>query len=205
MTTLSILNLIVRKSILFLLILFACVLSQVQAQTNVPINKLKSFGLLLSWPIVKEILPEGPGYAPKLIQGNLRVPLLNNETQHQVTILVQPQFNPVGNLPGQSQFTWEAGVNFGIAYEYLISEQVGILYAGAGIGPHFINVETNQQADGFIFSDNLFVGMHQFVGNRSWFLTYELKLRHISNAGLQNPNASIGNVFLGFGVSYFLF
>jgi len=32
-----------------------------------------------------------------------------------------------------------------------------------------------------------------------------LKLRHISNAGLQNPNASIGNVFLGFGVSYFLF
>jgi hypothetical protein len=194
-----------RNCILFILIFCACAISKVHSQTNVPINKLKSFGLLVNYPVVEEILPEGPAYAPILVQGNLRIPLLNNETRNQVTLLVQPQFNPVGNLPGQSQFTWEAGVNFGIAYEFLISEQIGILYAGAGIGPHFINIETNHQANGFIFSDNLFVGMHQFVGNRSWFLTYEIKLRHISNAGLQNPNAGIDNVFLGFGVSYFLF
>jgi hypothetical protein len=194
-----------RNSIYF--IFFFCAFSaiQLQAQNNVPINKLKSFGILVSQAVVGESLPEGPSYAPTLIQGNLRIPLLTNETRHQLTLLVQPQFNPVGNLPGQPQFTWEAGVNLGLAYEYLIHENVGILYAGAGIGPHFINVETSQQANGFIFSDNLFVGMHQFVGNRSWFLTYELKLRHISNAGLQNPNAGIDNVFLGFGVSYFLF
>jgi len=196
---------VMRNALFFILIVGVLSMSQLLAQNNVPINKLKSFGILASYAAVGEVLPEGPSYAPTLIQGNLRIPLLNNESQHQLTLLVQPQFNPVGNLPGQSQFSWETGVNFGLAYEYLIHEDVGIIYAGAGIGPHYINVETNLQANGFIFSDNLFVGMHQFVGNRSWFITYELKLRHISNAGLQNPNGGIDNVFLGIGVNYFLF
>ncbi len=175
------------------------------AQSNVPINKLKSFGLLVNWPFIEEALPEGPGYAPTIIQGNFRFPLLNNDSKHQFTMLLQPQFNPVGHLEGQSEYLWEAGLNVGFAYEYLISPQVGILYAGLGAGPHFVNVETSLQADGFIFSDNFYVGMHQFVGNQSWFLTYEVRFRHISNAGLQSPNGGIDNFFLGFGVSYFLF
>jgi hypothetical protein len=97
---------------------------------------------------------------------------------------------------------FETGVNLGIAYEYYIPQKA-ILFVGAGVGPHYININTDLQANGFIFSDNLFAGVHQIL-NPNWMLTYQVKLRHISNAGLQNPNVGIDNVFTGLGVSYFI-
>lgn len=191
-----------KRSVLALsLVLAAFMLS---AQNNWPLNRLKTIGLLVDYPVIEEVLPESidNGYAPILIQANLRVPLIRNNGVHQATLYVQPQFNPVKPITGYNQFLFEAGVNLGIAYEFYIPERA-IIFLGAGVGPHYINIETGLQANGFIFSDNLFAGVHQIV-NRHWMLSYQVKLRHISNAGLQSPNGGIDNVFAGVGVSYFL-
>ncbi len=173
-----------------------------------PINKIPSIGILANFTIVEETLPSeiGGGYAPTILQVNYRIPFLKKTGKHQLALLLQPQFNLVKAIPNQpSDFLFEAGINLGLAYEYLISPNFGIAYLGLGAGPHYINAETGIQANGFIFSDNFYAGLHQFVGNKTWFLTYEIRFRHISNAGLQEPNIGIDNFFLGIGVSYFIF
>lgn len=182
-----------------------CFLMGFNHAQQTPLNRLNSVGFLFNYPITEEKLPESisNGYAPILLQGNFRFPLIKNNGKNQLTFLVHPQFNPVKKIEGYNDFLYEFGVNFGFAYEYYIPEKA-ILYAGAGVGPHFINVVTSQQANGFIFSDNFFLGVHQIMSNRKWFMTYEVRFRHISNAGLQNPNAGIDNFFLGTGISKFM-
>lgn len=191
------------KSLIILFLFFVSV-NFTQAQQT-PLNRLSSVGFLFDYPITEEKLPESisNGYAPILLQGNFRFPLIKNNGKNQLTFLVQPQFNPVKKIKGHDDFLYEFGVNFGFAYEYYIPEKA-IVYAGAGVGPHYINVVTSQQANGFIFSDNFFVGIHQIMSNRKWLVTYEVRVRHISNAGLQSPNAGIDNIFLGVGISKFM-
>lgn len=171
---------------------------------NFPLNRLKTVGLLIDYPVIEEVLPEtvSNGYAPILIQANLRFPLIKNNGLHQATLYVTPQFNIVKPIAGFDKFLFETGVNLGIAYEYYIPQKA-ILFIGAGVGPHYINVDTDLQANGFIFSDNVFAGVHQIL-NPNWMLTYQVKFRHISNAGLQSPNGGIDNLFTGLGVSYFI-
>lgn len=193
-----------KKNFTLFLLVSLLAMGSVNAQGNLPLNRLKTIGFLADYPLVEEILPESVdnGYAPILLQVNLRFPLIRNLGKHQATLYVQPQFNPVKPIAGYNNFLFETGVNLGIAYEYYIPQKA-ILFVGGGVGPHYINIETNQQANGFIFSDNLFAGVHQIV-NPQWMLTYQVKLRHISNAGLQSPNSGIDNLFAGVGVSYFI-
>lgn len=177
-------------------------LSTLHAQ-NRPLNRLNSVGLLIDYPVIEEKLPESSsgGYKPLLIQANFRFPLIKNNGLHQATLYVTPQFNPVLPIPGKNKFLFETGVNLGIAYEYYIPN-TAILFLGAGVGPHYINIETSKQANGFIFSDNFFAGVHQII-SKEWLLTYQVKFRHISNANIQQPNGGIDNLFVGMGISYF--
>ena len=173
-----------------------------QGTDEIAFNHKNSYGVLVNLPINAENLPEGSEYKPYLFQLNFRLPLLKKEGKRQLSLLIQPQFNPVFNIDHQDEFVFEAGVNFGIAYEYLIKPHL-IAYGGLGVGPHYINVETSIQAEGFIFSDNFYVGMHQVSGDERWLLTYEVRFRHISNAGLVSPNIGIDNFFVGVGLGYF--
>lgn len=186
------------------MVLLAVVCQNMLHAQHYPLNRLKSVGLLVDYPVMEEKLPESTagGYKPLLIQANFRFPLIKNNGLHQATLYVTPQFNPVLPIPGYDKFLFEAGVNLGIAYEYYIPN-AAILFFGAGVGPHYINVNTDKQANGFIFSDNVFAGVHQIL-SKEWMLTYQVKFRHISNAGLQSPNGGIDNLFVGMGVSYFI-
>ncbi len=189
--------------ILTITLTFFCFSGKAQNEA-IGLNHLNSVGLLTNIPLNAENLPEGSEYKPILIQANFRFPLLKKEGRNQLSLLVQPQFNPVLNINHQAdEFIFEAGVNLGLAYEYLLSSHL-ILYAGAGVGPHYINVQTGIQADGFIFSDNFFIGMHQISADEKWLLSYEFRFRHISNAGLQSPNSGIDNFFGGIGIGYFI-
>jgi|SRR5690554_4220802 len=190
-----------NKLLLFLIVSSLFVTSAF-AQGHKPLNRLNSVGLLIDYPIIEEKLPEvnSGGYKPLLIQANLRFPLIKNNGLHQATLYVSPQFNPVLS-PSVDKFLFEAGVNLGIAYEYYIPN-AAILFFGIGVGPHYINISTDKQANGFIFSDNVFAGVHHILSPKL-MMTYQVKLRHISNAGLQSPNRGIDNLFAGLGISYF--
>ena len=186
----------------FFTIVFSLFTISLFAQSK-PLNRLNTVGLLIDYPIVEEKLSEFPagGYKPLLIQANLRFPLIKNNGVHQATLYVIPQFNPVLS-PKTDKFLFETGVNLGVAYEFYIPN-VAILFFGGSIGPHYINLNTDLQANGFIFSDNVFAGVHQIL-SPDFMMTYQVKYRHISNAGLQNPNGGIDNFFAGIGISYFI-
>ncbi len=178
----------------------------VYSQEKKCINRLPSAGMLIDYPLAEEILPESidNGYRPFLLQGFFRAPMLPAGTgKHQLTLYVTPQFNIAMPITGYKRFHYEAGINIGLAYEFCVG-QVATFFGGISAGPHFINIETSLQSGGFIFSDNLFGGIHQIV-NDKWMITYQIKLRHMSNAGIKNPNVGIDNVFAGLGLSYFLF
>ncbi len=76
-------------------------------------------------------------------------------------------------------------------------------YLLAGIGPHYISVHSEQQAWGFIFSDNLGVGLQFFATpHQSFDIGY--RFRHISTAGLAEPNLGINthNWYIGYRKRY---
>lgn len=188
---------------LLLLLLVAFWAEMLHAQ-HIPYNRKRTVGLLVDYAVDGYQLPEQPSgyYKPLLLQANFRFPLIKNNGLHQATLYVTPQFNPVLPMPGyDGKFLFEGGVNLGIAYEYYIPNSV-ILFFGGGVGPHYINIETSKQANGFIFSDNVFAGVHHIVSSKL-MLTYQAKWRHISNANLQKPNGGINNWFAGIGMSYF--
>jgi hypothetical protein len=97
---------------------------------------------------------------------------------------------------------FEAGVNVGLIYNLRLSKNL-LLDAGISSGPHFISINTNLQARGFIFSDNLIFGFSkQFEGKKTdWEFMVQTRFRHISNAGLKEPNTGIDNFILYFGIS----
>ncbi|HQE13197.1 MAG TPA: acyloxyacyl hydrolase [Flavipsychrobacter sp.] len=168
-------------------------------------NSQQSIGLLIDYPITSEKLPESTArvYRPILFQVNLRFPLLKKYERNQLTFQLQPQFNYVMKVEGLDLFFFEYGLNCGLAYEYYFHRNA-IFYTGIGTGPHYVNIETSYQKNGYIFSNNGFVGLHQLLGKSKWMMNYEVRFRHISNAGLQIPNSGIDNFFVGVGLSKFI-
>jgi hypothetical protein len=66
---------------------------------------------------------------------------------------IEPQINPVFNPNTDVEF----GVGVGIKYRYALTDAFSWYMMGS-IGPHFITVKTQDQANGFIFSDTIGVG-----------------------------------------------
>ncbi len=194
------------KASLIIIFSISVFLLQAQNEQNSTADERISFGLLVDGTIVKQKIKEGDNYYPTLIQLSFRLPLLHNKSRSQIALFFQPQFNPVNHIENQSsKLTFEAGLTIGVAYERLTKSEKGIIFAALSLSPHYINLESEQQAKGFIFSDNLSFGYHQLLGgNQNWFFTYEIKFRHLSNASINYPNISLNNILLGVGISRFL-
>ena len=106
----------------------------------------------------------------------------------------EPQVNPVrSNRPWDIEF----GTNLGIRTYWKINEGF-YFYQMLGSGPHFITAEVKRQANGFIFSDNAALGFMKNL-NTNLFINLQLRWRHISNAGLKDPNGGVDswNVLVG--------
>lgn len=120
-----------------------------------------------------------------------------------IDLLAQPQFNLTkyrytSTWPSASKDI-ELGINIGIVLRAnLFSDFLG-LYAAGSIGPHYLSGAPKRQARGFIFSDNVFVGMNIKV-IQNFYFDLRVGLRHISNAGLLTPNAGINNFIFSLGI-----
>ena len=99
------------------IVVLSLLLYSVSNSQETTLNRLSSVGFLFSYPITEEKLPESisNGYAPILLQGNFRFPLIKNNGKHQLTFLVQPQFNPVKKINKPV-----GGVNFSIGYHGIV-------------------------------------------------------------------------------------
>ena len=165
------------------------------------------YGGLVGLTLVTEKLPEGLEYAPLKFMGQLEYPLRTkrfsgNEARWRV--IVEPQFNwvflPVREgLTGiERQRAYEFGANAGIRYRLPVAPSWS-LHAQISAGPHYISRAYVQQAGGYIFSDNFALGTEVTL-RPGVDLLVQGRFRHLSNAGLQNPNKGLDNFFLMLGL-----
>ena len=97
----------------------------------------------------------------------------------------------------------EIGLNFGVSYTQPLFYKLK-LTAAIGTGPHFISLNTSRQAHGFLFSDNIELGLAYPV-SKMIDVNLKARYRHISNAGFKDPNGGIENLFFVLGITQFLF
>lgn len=146
-------------------------------------------------------IPEG-SYDPILLIGHFGIDLKRyfselKDHRGSLTFFLEPQFNPVVN----PKTDYEFGIGLGLQYRYPITDTVSIFVMGS-VGPHYISVVTEKQANGFIFSDVLGAGFYFYLTKDS-AITAGYRFRHLSNAGMAQPNLAIENHFATIGYSVF--
>lgn len=113
----------------------------------------------------------------------------------------EPQFNFVkGDNTKKGSVDYEFGLNLGIRNYVKINEGF-YFYQMLGSGPHYISAIVVRQVNGFIFSDNMGIGTLLRLTQKNLFLNFQAVFRHISNAGLNNPNGGINSVNFTIGLS----
>ncbi len=157
------------------------------------------FGAHVGIPIVNEHLAEGWTYLPWQLLFTCELHHFHPGDRRGLVVLAEPQLIWAHFSP-KRKTSWEAGVN--LVAEYRIpAGQRHAVHLAVGAGPHYLASDFQQQASGFIFSDNFTAGWHfQSAPHRPAF-DLKLRFRHISNAGLQEPNLGIDTWFLILGIS----
>jgi len=179
-------------------LLFLSILLLSQDSTRL-INQ-KTAGVLVEYASPYYYLPEGPRYYVLLTGGTFSFPLFKAKKNFNMSIDIFPHYGFVWvDFEGSN---YEFGVNVRLGANFSLSPN-DVLRLKLASGPHYITVETEKQANGFIFSDYfLLVYNRRFFINKSPFsIEFEFGYRHISNAGLQEPNRSISNIIFGIGIN----
>lgn len=182
------------KIIIFIILSVFSLQSESQ-ETSKQFFSEKGFKIGLS--IYSIELPEGQYYKPLLLMGNFGWELTKKDKKGKWWIMFEPQLNPV--FLDSKLKELEFGINVAIRYQYKICNK-SFFYSQLGSGPHFITIPTSRQAHGFIFSDNLAIGLSNKIGG-NWKFETEFRIRHISNANLMTPNRGMNNLFIMIGLN----
>lgn len=156
----------------------------------------RATGAMVQYGINYYDLPEGYGYRPLLVSHYQRFPLIRTARNVGFAIDIGPQIG----MAYTDNFNLELGLfiylNLGIALTDW--DMISLL---AGAGPHYISVETERQAKGFIFSDNFLLAYRRklLLSREPYELSFYGGFRHISNASLKQPNGGIDNIMIGLG------
>ena len=101
----------------------------------------------------------------------------------------------------QPRIQWEGGATAGIRAHCRLGA-ASSLYACITSGPYFHTADVEQQAPGFLFSDNFSVGIFTPLRkSSSLLLNAALRYRHISNGATRVPNNGINTIHLIVGLS----
>lgn len=122
----------------------------------------------------------------------------------QFQIYFEPQYNFVRISPqgAPSKQEHEFGLNFGLKYLYPFTQKLKV-FVYIGTGPHAFSATTERQAPGYLFSDNMGMGLYYFLSPK-WSVTTTFRIRHLSNADTRQPNHGINTDNFLFGVGYHL-
>jgi hypothetical protein len=114
-----------------------------------------------------------------------------------LSVVCEPQINPVFQPKSDIEF----GVGLGLKYMYPATDNL-YPYIQGTVGPHYISVQTDDQASGFTFADTIGAGLYYFV-TKTTAVNAGYRFRHMSNAGIKSPNGGINTHFGTAGVSLF--
>ena len=120
-----------------------------------------------------------------------------------IELLIQPQYNRTNFIHGDRKFRnyygYEIGLNVGFLFRrYLANESISI-YVLLSSGPHYASSLPFRQSSGFIFSDNLFLGVTIKLYDNI-YLDLRPGIRHLSNAGFKKPNGGINSMVINTGL-----
>lgn len=96
---------------------------------------------------------------------------------------------------------YEIGLNIGLLARRNFSNDKFSIYGIISSGPHFISGVPERQAPGFLFSDNIFIGISPKI-YKMLYLDFRLGFRHMSNMDLKEPNKGINNAIVNCGLFY---
>jgi len=141
-------------------------------------------------------------YRIVLIQPQFYYSLLKKDFL-ELDLLFQPQFNTTVFGEEKSNFSQNPGIEFGLNVGPLVrikpkKNAVVSYYASISAGPHYVSGAPSRQSSGFVFSGNAFGGINILIAE-SLFLDLRAGYRHISNAGIKEPNAGIENTVFNIG------
>lgn len=145
------------------------------------------------------LIPEGK-YRPFLFLSYLSIKVGKKpsyQTKSSFYLYLEPQINPV--LFRGILGTLEGGLGLGFKYRVNLTKSFK-LYAAVTTGPHYTSVDSEAQAKGYIFSDNFFGGLEINLSPKT-SIHLQYRFRHISNAGIEEPNRGINNHLLLLGFS----
>jgi len=111
--------------------------------------------------------------------------------QFQIEPYLAPIYSPGSNI--------ELGVAFLLKFGFLPSTSKIQPYIKFGAGVSYMSLHTREQATQFNFIEPGALGVHYFL-KKNTALTLEGRRRHLSNAGLEDPNGGINtySVLLGY-------
>lgn len=176
-----------------LITLLFTTLGSVASAQSINYNNFPTGNWALGYSLLDEILPEGDVYSPYTLLGNYTI-----WQRRRFQIYAESQFTQMSS-PIRQKVNYEFGGNLGVSYLFVNSRKLR-MNASIGSGPHFITINTRKQARGFIFSDNFEIGSSYNLYKIKSTIVLKLRYRHISNAGLNEPNGGIDNLFIVGGI-----
>jgi opacity protein-like surface antigen len=111
--------------------------------------------------------------------------------------LVEPLVNVVINPDTNA----EVGCSFLLKYSGKITSRIAP-YVEGGLGMIYTTQHTHEQGTQFNFTSQAGIGLQFFV-NDCWALTGGYRVRHMSNADIDDDNSGIDHHFALIGMSYF--
>lgn len=156
-------------------------------------NRAHYTAVNLGVSVIQEELREGYDYRPIMLMPETSLWLIGP-----VSVYAEGQI-VYADTPVEPGTAYEAGLNIGFRYQAALSGQ-WLFGAAVGAGPHYITLNTESQAPGFIFSDNFELGFSYLLPAKNWGINLRARFRHISNAGFKYPNLGLDNLFLVVGL-----
>ncbi len=178
-----------------------CAVTPLRAQDSTRLINQRSAGILVEYASPYYYLPEGFRYYALPTGAMVSFPLFKARRFFNMSVEIYPHYSFVWVEPSEGNY--EVGVNIRLAGNFSLSPN-DVISAKLATGPHYFTVETEKQAEGFLFSDYYLLTYNRrfFIRDIPFSMLLETGYRHMSNAGLQMPNRSVSNFIFGLGVLY---
>lgn len=192
-----------RQNLIFILLVLYLSNSYCQEDQQQKLINYRSVGVLTEFGIPYHEIDSGGRYTPIILGGIFDLPLYKTKNFFNVSLGFFPNVAIV--LHPNCQASYEYGFNVRVNLNFAVS-QSDVIRGIIGSGPHYMDYQCCRQADGFIFSDYLLASYIRYfkLNKRYCSLEIEIGYRHLSNAGISEPNGGINNIIIGIGFKMFL-
>ena len=172
-------------------------------QDKIPrLANMKKAGFLIEYGSPYYYLPEGQRYYILPVGVTFSLPFFKIKPGKFFNMSVDFFPHYVFAWVDDERSDFEYGLNVRLGLDFSLSAN-DVLSLKIGSGPHYITVETEKQANGFIFADYYLIAYDRLIniGSLPFVLEFEFGYRHISNGWISEPNRSISNFIFGMGFS----